>query len=123
MRASRSPFFIGKGKMDTATEIAMQKNPIELGENLVIRILDDKTLVTGQSRTLIKEGNFILDAAVIHIVAGPGIKISSKGDNTLVISCDHTKLETKLFDLKNEVDKRLDVIEKCFTKILKSEKK
>ena len=116
-------FLFAKGKMHTVQEIDMPTKPIQLGENLIIRNLDDKTFITGQSRTIIKEGNFTLDAQEILIEAGPGIKISSKGKDTLVISCDLTKIEAKIFDLQQAVDKRLETIEKIFTKIIKDAKK
>lgn len=109
--------------METILESSMQTKPIELGEGLIIRNLDDKTFITGQSRTHLKNGDFLLDAEVIHIEAGPGIKISSKGKNTLVISCNLTKMEAQIFDLKESVDKRLETIEKIFTKIIKDAKK
>jgi len=93
----------------------MQDKPIQLGENLIIRNLDDKTLITGQSRTALKEGHFLLDAEVIHIESGPGIKIYSKGKDTLVISCDLTKIDAKIFDF----NARLEVVEKSLATILK----
>ena len=101
--------------MEKTLEPAMQVKPIEFGENLTIRYLDEKTLITGQSRTLLKEGNFILDSETINIIAGPGIKISSKGKDTLIISCDLTKLEAKMYDLQQATDKRLETIEKIFS--------
>lgn len=109
--------------MEKTLEPAMQVKPIEFGENLTIRYLDEKTLITGQSRTLLKEGNFILDSETINIIDGPGIKISSKGKDTLIISCDLTKLEAKMYDLQQATDKRLETIEKIFTKIIKDAKK
>ena len=102
-------------------EIAIK--PTEFGEGLIVRELDDKILITAERRTIFKEGNFILDGEIIHIIAGPGIKISSKGKDTLVISCDLTKIEAKIFDLQQAVDKRLETIEKIFTKIIKDAKK
>ena len=117
------PFLLAKGKMETTLEPSMQDKTIQLGENLIIRHLDDKTLITGQSRTLIKEGNFLLDSQIIHIEAGAGIKIHSKGNDTLVFSVDLTKMESKIFDLQQEVDKRLKTIEGIFLKIVKDTRK
>ena len=102
-------------------EIAIK--PTEFGEGLIVRELDDKILITGQTRTALKDGHFLLDAEVIHIEAGPGIKISSKGKDTLVISCDLTKHEAKLYDMKKEMDERLKTIEAIFLKIVKDAKK
>lgn len=109
--------------METLTEVAMQHKPIEYGSGLIVRHLDDKILISAQCTTRLKEGNFLLEAEHITIEAGPGIRISSKGKDTLVISCNLTKMEEKIFDLKQEVDKRLETIEKIFTKIIKDAKK
>ena len=100
----------------------MQTKPIEYGDGLIVRNLDDKILISAQCTTRLKEGNFLLQAEVINIEAGPGIKISSKGHDTLVISCDLTKLEVKIFDMQKEMNTRLEVIEKVFGKILKQVK-
>lgn len=104
--------------MKTILEPAMQPKPIEYGHGLVVKELDDIILITTEGRTHLKEGNFTLDAEVIHIEAGPGIKISSKGKDTLVISVNTTKMEEKIFDL----NKRFEVIEKGMTKIMKANK-
>ena len=109
------PFLLAKGKMETTLEPSMQEKPIQLGENLIIRHLDEKTLITGQARTLLKEGNFTLDAEVIHVKSGPGVKIHSSGNDTIVISCDLTKIEAKIFDF----NARLEVVEKSLATILK----
>ena len=116
-------FLFAKGKMHTVQEIDMPTKPIQLGENLIIRNLDEKTLITGQARTLLKEGNFTLDAEVIHVKSGPGVKIHSSGNDTLVISCDLTKIEAKIYDMQLEMDKRLKTIEAIFLKIVKDAKK
>ena len=109
--------------METLTEPAMQAKPIEYGDGLIVRNLDEKILITAQSRTHLKDGNFLLDAQTINIESGPGIKIASKGKDTLVISCDLTKFEVKIFDMKQEMDKRLEIIEKSFLNIMKTLKK
>lgn len=109
--------------METFIESAMQSKPIEYGSGLIVKHLDDKILITAQSRTRLKEGNFLLEAEHINIEAGPGIKISSKGKDTLVISCNLTKVEESLYDFKKEVDERLKAIEKAFSIILKQGKK
>lgn len=105
------------------TEPSMQTKPFAAGSGIEFKELGDKILITGQSRTLIKEGNFTLDSDVIHIEAGPGIKISSKGKDTLVISCNLTKFEEQMYELKKEIRDRLEVVEKAFTQIIKSVKK
>ena len=108
--------------METTLEPSMQTKPIEYGDGLIVRNLDDKILITAERRTHLQDGNFILNAQVIKIEAGAGIKISSKGHDTLVISCDLTQLEAKVYDMQVEMDKRLKVIEQVFTKILKQAK-
>lgn len=97
--------------------------PIEYGSGIIVKELEDKILITAESRTHLKDGNFLLDAKVIHIEAGPGINISSKGKDTLVISCNLTKMEESLYDFKREIDDRLRTIEKAFSSILKQVKK
>lgn len=109
--------------MQNTLEPAMQSKPIEYGSGIIIRYLDDKILISAKSTTRLKEGNFLLEAEVIHIEAGPGIKISSRGKDTLVISCDLTKLEEKIYDLQKDVNSRLEIIEKVFSQILKNTKK
>lgn len=109
--------------METIQEPAMQTKPIEYGEGLIVRHLDDKILISACPRTVFKDKEFSIDAEVIHVEAGPGIKISSKGNNTLVVSCDLTKFETKIYDMKQEMDKRLETIEKTFVNIIKQLKK
>ena len=64
----------------------MQDKPIELGENLIIRHLDAKTLISGQIATRLKQGDFMLEGEHIEIRAGQGVKISSIHPNILVIS-------------------------------------
>jgi hypothetical protein len=104
------------------TEPSMQHKPFEAGDGIELKILDDKILISAQCTTRLKEGNFLLEAEVIHIQAGSGIKISSKGKDTLVISCDLTKLEEKFYDLKKNVDSRLEIIEKIFISLKKQSK-
>jgi len=91
-----------KGKMPLTIEPSMQDKPIQLGENLIIKYLDEKTLITGQSRTHLRQGEYLLDAEVIKIEAERGIKVSSRGNNVLVFSCDLTKMEEKIYDLRKE---------------------
>lgn len=101
----------------------MSHKPTEYGSGIVVKELDDKILICADSRTHLKEGNFLLNAEVIHIKSGPGIKISSEGTDTLVISANLTPLEEKIFDLKEDVDSRLINIERAFKLILKPVKK
>lgn len=102
--------------MPTLQESAMQTKPVEYGHGLIVKELSDKVLVTTEGRTHIKEGNFTLDAEVIHIESGPGVKISSKGRDTLVISVNTTNIEEKIFDL----NKRFEIIEKGMAKIMRA---
>lgn len=102
---------------------SVKSKPIEYGSGIIVKELDDKILITAQCRTRLKEGNFLLEAEHINIEAGPGIKISSKGKDTLVISCDFKKMEESFFDFRKEVDDRLKSIEKAFSIILKQVKK
>lgn len=108
--------------IQTLTEPSKPKQ-IEYGSGIIIKELDDKILITAESRTHLKDGDFLLDAKVIHIEAGPGIKISSKGKDTLVISCNLINMEESIFDFKKEIDERLKAIEKAFSIILKQGKK
>ena len=105
--------------METTLEPSMQTKPIEYGDGLIVRNLDDKILITAERRTHLQDGNFILNASIIKIESGAGIKISSKGHDTLVISCDLTKLEAKIFDMQVEMDRRLTTIEKIFLQLKK----
>lgn len=109
--------------METATETSISTKPFFPGRGIEFKELDDKILITGQSRTHLKDGNFTLDAAVIHIKAGSGIKISSLGNDTLLISSNLTKIEEDIFDFKKSVDERLKNIEKAFSTILKQVRK
>lgn len=109
--------------METSTETSTHLKPFAAGHGIEFKELPEKILITGQSRTHLKDGNFILDAEVIHIQAGPGIKISSKGRDTLVISCNLDKMEEEIFDFKKSVDERLKNIEKAFSTILKQVRK
>lgn len=115
-------FLIGKGKMIQTLIEPSKPKPIEYGSGIIVKELEDKILITAQCRTRLKEGNFLLEADHITIEAGPGIKISSKGKDTLVISCNLTSMEESIFDFKKEIDARLQTIEKVFTKILKQVK-
>ena len=108
--------------MENTLEAHTHSKPFEAGEGIEFKILDDKILITGQSRTLLKEGNFLLDGKVIHVESGKGITISSRGRDTLVVSANLTKMEEKIFDLQQEVNKRLETIERVFSKILKTVK-
>lgn len=108
--------------MHTSKEPAMQSKPIEYGKGFVCKELADKILLTTEGRTILKESDFTLDAEIINIIAGPGIKISSKGKDTLVISCNLTKVEEQIYDFKKEIDERLQTIEKVFSKIMKQVK-
>ena len=105
--------------METTIEPSMQVKPFSPGRNIEFKELDDKILISATSPTHFKEGNFTLDAHTIHIQAGPGVKISSRGNNTLVISADLNHIEEDVFDFKKSVDERLKVIEKSFALILK----
>ena len=104
------------------SEPSMQHKPIEYGDGLIVRNLDDKILISAQCATRIREGNFLLQGEEIIIEAGRGIRISSRHPNILVIEANLTKMEEKVFDLQQEVNKRLEVIEKVFGKILKQVK-
>ena len=88
--------------------------PFEAGTNIEFKELDDKILITAKNKTRIKEGNFSLEADEIIIESGPGIKISSKGKDTLVISADLKKMEESLYDF----NKRLVVMEKSLVNVL-----
>jgi hypothetical protein len=103
---------------DTLTEPSMQAKPIVYGSGIIVKNLDDKILITVQNRTHLKDGNFTLDAEVIHIEAGPGIKISSKAKDTLVISCDLIKMEERIYDF----EKRVELIERVFSRLMKDAK-
>ena len=96
--------------------------PFEAGTNIEFKELDDKILITAKNKTRIKEGNFSLEADEIIIESGPGIKISSKGKDTLVVSAVHTKMDEAVHDMK-EMNKRMEVIEKSFVNILNQLKK
>ena len=105
--------------MQDTLEPSMQTKPIEYGDGLIVRNLDDKILISAQCTTRLKEGNFLLEAEAIHIEAGAGVKISSRGKDTLVISADLTKLEAKVYDMQVEMDRRLTTIEKIFLQLKK----
>lgn len=109
--------------MDTLVDPLMQSKPTEYGSGFIVKDLPDKKLICVDIKTRIKQGNFNLEGEHIVVECGHGIKISSKHPNTLVISADLTKLEEKIFDLEKAVDKRLETIEKIFTKIIKDTKK
>ncbi len=96
--------------------------PIEYGKGIVVKELDDKVLLCAESKTRLKEGNFHLEAEEIIIEAGSGVKISSRGHNTLIISCNLVKIEEKIFDFQKEINARLEVLEKALHKILKQVK-
>jgi len=95
---------------------------IEYGTGLIIKELDDKKIICAENTTKIQQGSFVLESDVIKIESGAGVRISSKGKDTLIISADLTKIDEKLFDLRKDVDARLKVIETVFAKILKQVK-
>lgn len=101
----------------------MQTKPFAAGSGIEFKELGDKILITGQSRTRLKEGNFLLEAEHIEIRAGHGIKISSIHPNILIIAADTIKQDEKIYDLQQGLDKRLEVIEKIFSRIIKDAKK
>lgn len=96
--------------------------PIEYGSGIIVKNLDDKILICAENKTKIREGNFLLVGDNIVVEAGKGIKISSRHPNVLVISCDTSKQDEIIFDLKKEINSRLETIEKVFAKIIKSVK-
>lgn len=112
--------------MNVQTEIIpsteKSSKPIEYGSNLIVKELDDKIIICAKNTTKLKQGVFELEADQIKIESGVGIKITSKGKDTLVISVDLTKIEEAMFDLKNSTNDRLKVIEAVFSKILKQAK-
>ena len=82
-------------------------------------VTEDKLIYKSISTTpfrefFTEEGNFLLEAETIIIEAGHGIKISSKGKDTLVISANLTKMEEEIFDFK----KRIEVVEKSLVNVL-----
>ena len=86
----------------------------EAGQNIEFKHLDDKTLITAKNTTRIAETNFELEAEQIIFEGGRGVKISSRGKDTLIITADLSKLEEKIFDLS----KRVEVMEKSMVNIL-----
>lgn len=119
----RGSFFIYQENMQETLESPITSKPIEYGSGITVKELPHKILITAQCRTRLKQGNFLLEAEVIYVEAGPGVKISSKGKDTLVIAADLTKLEEAIFDLQKNTDERLAVIEKVFAQIIKNAKK
>lgn len=109
--------------MEEIIKSSMLTKNIEAGHGINIKILDDKILISAQCATRLKEGNFLLESDHINVESGPGIIISSRGKDTLVISCNLKNIEEKVYDLEKSVDKRLETIEKIFTKIIKDAKK
>lgn len=100
----------------------MLMKPIEYGSNLIAKELDDKTILIAKNTTRIQEGNFLLEGEHIEIRAGKGVKVSSIAPNILVISCDTTKQDEAIYDLRKEVDARLKNIEAIFVKLVKGSK-
>lgn len=96
--------------------------PIEYGSGIIVKELEDKILICAENKTRLKEGNFSLEAYEIIIKAGKGIKISSIGKDTLVITADTTNQDEANFDFRKEIDERLKNIEVVFAKILKQAK-
>ena len=97
----------------------MTVKPIEYGSGIVVKEIDDKILICAENKTRLKESNFSLEAHEIIIEAGKGVKISSKGKDTLVISVDTTKQDEKIYDMQQEMDRRLTTIEKIFLQLKK----
>lgn len=92
----------------------------EAGSNIEFKHIGDKTFITARDTTKIKEGNFLLEGDHVEIRAGQGVKISSIHPNIIVVSVDTTKQDERIYDLQQEMNKRLETIERVFSKILKT---
>lgn len=95
---------------------------VEAGSGIVFKYIDDKIIISAKNTTRIKEGVFSLEGKEIIIEGGKGVTISSRHPNILVIHANLSKVEEKILELEEEVNKRLEIIEKCFSKIMKQVK-
>ena len=95
----------------------------EAGSGIVFKEVDGKTLICADVKTRIKETNFLLEGDHVEIRAGQGVKIQSIHPNIIVVSVDTTKQDERIYNLQQEVDKRLETIETIFLKIVKDSKK